>query len=171
MLKIHLPSVDANDSIDLLFEHSLVSLSKWESIHEKPFFGKDEKTPEEALDYFRLMLLTENPPNGWIDRLTVDNFKALNGYIESKQTGTVFYNEQPVKPSRETISAEVVYYWMIELNIPFEPCENWHLNRLMTLIKVCSLKRAKPQKKSSKAAHEDFRRINEARRAALGSSG
>lgn len=132
----------------LQLEHSLVSLSKWESIYEKPFLGKEQKTTEEVLGYIKCMTLTEDVPEDVYSRFTPENITAVNNYINAKMTATWFADRKQ-KPSQEVITSEVIYYWIISMNIPLE-CQHWHLNRLFTLIQVISLKN-EPGKKLSRA--------------------
>ena len=132
----------------LRLEHSLVSLSKWESKWKKAFLGKDEKTFEETIDYIKCMTVTQNvDPNVYMF-LTNGNIKKINEYIDDPMTATTFSNNKQQGGNREILTSEVIYYYMIALNIPFE-CQRWHLNRLITLIRVCSIKN-QPSKKMSK---------------------
>ncbi len=156
--------------IELQLEHSLVSLSKWESDHEKPFLGQGDKTPEEVLDYVRCMVVGPNPPGDFLQRLSKENMEAVNAYIERKMTAT-WFSDQPGAPgSREVITSELIYYWMTVFQIPFE-CETWHLNRLFTLIRICNVKQAKPKKMSRAEVQRRNRELNAQRKAQLGTRG
>jgi hypothetical protein len=156
--------------VDLQLEHSLVSLSKWESEFEKPFLGKDDKTSDEVLRYIRYMVVTPNPPGEVLQRLSKENLEVIHAYIDRKMTAT-WFSEQPGAPkSREVITSELIYYWMTVFTIPFE-CETWHLNRLFTLIRICNIKQAKPQKMSRGEAARRNRELNTQRRSQLGTKG
>ena len=133
----------------LQLEHSLVSLSKWESKWCKPFFSTDDKTYEEVLDYIKCMTLTQNVKPEVYKYLTEKNITEITDYINAPMTATTFNETSTKGRGRDIITSELIYYWMIQLNIPFE-CEKWHLNRLLTLIQVCSIKNS-PKKKMSKA--------------------
>ena len=158
------------DDVVLELEHSLVSLSKWESKFEKPFLGSAEKTDEEVLAYIEAMILTEDYPSDIIKRLSKDNIKEINSYIEAKMTATWFNDKKPAKKNNEVITAEVIYYWMITFNIPIE-FQYWHLNRLFTLIKVFSVKNTKPEKMSKRDLLAKNRELNAKRKAELGTTG
>jgi hypothetical protein len=146
----------------LTLEHSLISLSKWESKWEKPFLSS-EKTQEELIDYIRCMTLTPNVDPIIYSMLSGDNIQAVVDYTQAKMTATTIKNSQ-ARRRNEVITAEIIYYWMVALNIPFE-CQKWHLNRLLTLIEVCSIKN-QPQKNMSKSEIlRSNRELNAARRA------
>ena len=164
-------SFSTQGGVELQLEHSLVALSKWESEFEKPFLGKGEKTTEEVLAYVRYMLLTPNPPEDFLQRLSEENLEAINAYIERKMTAT-WFSEAPGAPktSREVVTAELVYYWMTVFHIPFE-CEDWHINRLFTLIRICNLKQEKPKKMSRAEVAARNRELNAQRKAQLGTKG
>lgn len=160
----------ATDTFSLDLEHSLVSLSKWESHWGKPFLGPDEKTSEETLWYIRSMTITQNVPPKVYENLSNENLEAVNDYINAKMTATTFTELRKTPPSREKITAELIYYWMISLNVPVE-FEHWHLNRLITLIRVCNLKNAPAKKMSRKEIAQHQRELNAQRRAQLGTKG
>ena len=154
-------------SFDL--EHSLVSLSKWESYWEKPFLGK-EKTDQETLSYIEFMTISPDVDPQVYSRLTSEHLEEIQRYIQKKMTAT-WFSETGQKPeSKEIITAEIIYYWMLSYEIPFE-CENWHLNKLLALIKVCTAKNEKPKKRSTAEIVEERRRLNAQRRAAENSAG
>ena len=154
----------------LQLEHSLVSLSKWESKWCKSFFSKQEKTYEETLDYIKCMTLTQNVKPEVYNFLTRENIEQINKYIEAPMTATCFYDDKTSKASRETITSELIYYWMIALNIPFE-CQKWHLNRLLTLIRVCNIKNQPPKKMSRREIMSRNAALNAARRKQLNTRG
>ena len=180
MLQITIPAVELWDERKqefittkeqtLQLEHSLVSISKWESKWCKPFLSKQEKTFEETLDYIKCMTITQNVDPEVYNYLTNENIEEINNYINAPMTATYFSDDKTVKPSREQITAELIYYWMIALNIPFE-CQNWHLNRLLTLIKVCNIKNQPPKKISKKEIMRRNAALNAARRKQLNTKG
>lgn len=180
MLQITVPKGEQYDEFNeefifvkeqtLQLEHSLVSLSKWESKWCKPFLGLKEKTTEEIIDYIKCMTLTKNVDDNVYKFLTQKNIEDINAYIEAPMTATTFSNSKQSKANGEIITAELIYYWMIALNIPFE-CQKWHINRLLTLIQVCNIKN-QPVKKMSRG--DILRRnaaINAVRRQQLNSKG
>lgn len=154
----------------LQLEHSLVSLSKWESKWCKPFLSGEEKTTEEILDYVRCMTLTQNVDRKIYDFLTDGNIVSIEQYINAPMTATTFSVDPSESRGREIITAEIIYYWMVSFNIPFE-CQKWHLNRLLTLIKVCERKNRPPKKMSKRDILSRNARLNAQRRARLNSRG
>jgi hypothetical protein len=180
MLTIVVPGIEMYDEtkhefvtegdITLELEHSLVSLSKWESFYEIPFLGKEEKTTEQILEYIKLMTLTTKVPEEVFHRVSEGNIKAINEYIDAKMTATWFNDPPGNLSSRDVITAELIYYWMITFQIPFE-CQYWHINRLFTLIRVCNVKQAKPKKMSRAEVAARNRELNVQRRSQLGTTG
>lgn len=154
----------------LQLEHSLVSIAKWESKWHKPFLIKEEKTNEEIIDYIRCMTLTQNVDPNVYASLSAENIKQIEEYIDDSMTATWFSNQDNKKKNREIITAEIIYYWMIALNIPPE-YQKWHLNRLLTLIEVCNIKNQPPKKMKRKDLINRNKSLNEARRKALNSEG
>ena len=153
----------------LQLEHSLLSLSKWESKWRKPFLSTDNKTDEEILDYIRCMTITQNVDKTVYYRLSRENIEKINEYINLPMTATTFSDKNGPR-NNQIITNEIIYYWMISLNIPFE-CQKWHLNRLLTLVKVCSIKNSPPKKMSKKEISNRNRALNASRRKALGTKG
>jgi septum formation topological specificity factor MinE len=170
MLTINLSATDDFDAVELSFEHSLVSLSKWESLTKKAFFSKEEKTSKETASYIECMLLTDDVPSDFLNRLSKEDVAVITSYINDKQSATWFREESNQKKSSEVITSELIYYWLVQFNIPFE-VERWHLNRLMTLVKIAGIKQTKPKAMSKAEQANEYRRLNAERRAASGSSG
>lgn len=154
----------------LELEHSLVSLSKWESKFEKPFLGKDEKSIDEVIAYIKAMTITPDVPENVWEKLTEENVNEINKYIDAKMSATWFHESPGAPASKEVITAELVYYWMIVFQIPFE-CQFWHLNRLFTLIRICNVKQSKPKKMSRAEIASRNRELNAQRKAQLGTRG
>ena len=154
----------------LQLEHSLVSLSKWESKWCKAFLSRDEKTLEETIDYIKCMTITQNVDPSVYNRLTKSNIIDINKYIEAPMTATTFYENSQKGRGRETVTAELIYYWMISLNIPME-CQKWHLNRLLTLIRVCNVKNTPPKKMSRRDIMSRNAALNAKRRQQFNSKG
>ena len=176
MLKITVPRTEFYDrktgrfidyeAVSFELEHSLVSLSKWESFWEKPFISEDDKTSEEVLWYIKAMTLTPDVTDDVYERLTSENLEAVRTYINAKMTAT-WFSDTPTKSfSTEVVTAEIIYYWMIAFQVPFE-CQHWHLERLLTLIKVCEHKNAdQSKKKTSRSEFLAKRRSLQAQRRA-----
>ena len=179
MLQIIVPATEQWDEIKqefvytkettLQLEHSLVSLSKWESKWCKPFLSKEDITAEETIDYIRCMTITQNVNPEVYTCLSDENIAQVRDYIQAPMTAT-FFRKENGPPSREIITSELIYYWMITLNIPFE-CQKWHLNRLLTLIRVCNIKNQPAKRRSQREIMEYNTALNEARRKKLNSKG
>jgi len=180
MLQIKLPVIELYDEKTnefsytreqiLQLEHSLVSISKWESKWCKPFLSKEEKTFEETIDYIRCMTITQNVDSDIYKYITNGIIEEVNKYIEDPMTATTFGNAKTGSFNKEIITAEIIYYWMVVYNIPFE-CQKWHLNRLLTLINVCNIKNQSPKKMSRKEIFERNRALNAARKAKANTRG
>lgn len=159
----------------LQLEHSLVSVSKWEANWKKPFMADTKKTKQEIKDYIRCMTITQNVDPRAYDLLDKDTLKTINDYIHDPRTATTFKTIPGASKSRKTSeiqTSELIYYYMIACEIPFE-CQKWHLNRLLTLIHICSIKNdPKGQKKMSKRdIYSQNKALNAARRAKYGTKG
>lgn len=182
MLEITVPASEVFDEVKnefisseetkLRLEHSLVSLSKWESKWEKPFLSKEEKTDEEAISYVECMSLDSNIPPEVFLNLSGQNFRDINKYVEAKMSAT-WFNEKAEKkgPNKgPVITSELLYYWMISMNIPMA-CEHWHLSRLFTLIKVCNQKNAPEKKMGRQEMIAHRRKLNAERKAKYNTKG
>lgn len=173
MLKITIPKIEQYDEVHnefvytkeqvLFLEHSLVSISKWESKWHKPFLSKQEKTIEESIDYIKCMTITQNVDENVYKFINKEHIDQVTNYIEAPMTATTFSKDKNRSTNRETITSEIIYYWMIALNIPFE-CQKWHLNRLLTLINVCDVKNNPPKKMSRKEVMSRNAALNASRR-------
>ena len=180
MLEILIPGGELWDERNQMFitteaqvlklEHSLVSLSKWESRWCKPFLTKEDKTDEETLDYIKCMTITQNVSPETYLFLTRENNIQIQNYINAPMTATTFPKDNSKGGGREIVTAELIYYWMIALNIPLE-WEKRHLNRLLALIRVCNIKNAPPKKHSTKDIMSRNAALNAARRQQLNSRG
>lgn len=157
-------------TVTLQLEHSLVSLSKWESKWCKPFLSKKDKTDEEIIDYIKCMTITQNVKPEVYNKLTVENIDDINKYIYAPMTATTFREDKHGKVNNEIVTSELVYFWMVSLNIPFE-CQKWHLNRLLTLIRVCNVKNQPPKKMSKRDVMNRNAALNAARRKQFNTKG
>lgn len=180
MLQIVIPETEYFNEVDETFhtikaqtlqlEHSLLSLAKWESKWCKPFLSKENKTYEETLDYIKCMTINQNVDPLAYKAITKKQIDEINDYIAAPMTATTFSKEQGGGRSGEIVTNELIYFWMINANIPSE-YQKWHLNRLLTLIRVCNVKNQPPKKMSKKALMNRNRELNAARRQQLGTSG
>jgi hypothetical protein len=159
------------NAFELQLEHSLVSLSKWESEFKKPFLGPGEKTNDEALAYIHHMIVGVYLPREALNYLSEDNVEAIREYMAAELTATWFHEIQPEAKSGETITSELIYYWMTAFQIDFQPAETWHLSRLFTLIRIANVKNSKPKPMSKAEVYARNKRLNAERRKQLGTSG
>jgi hypothetical protein len=160
-----------SEEFTLELEHSLASLSKWESREEKPFLGKEDKTTDETFAYIRDMVVTQNVPAKVYSCQTTENMEAINNYINAKMTATWFSDlGGPRRGAPEVITSELLYYMLVSYRIPFET-QHWHLNKLITLIRVCNEKNKPSKKMPRQTAMQRQREINAARRAKHGTRG
>lgn len=162
---------------ELNFEHSLVSLSEWEARYEKPFFStniNDEKTVGEMMSYFESMLISPKKKIHLVSLMSEKQMISLSEYMHKGSTATTVREIQNRVGPKENVTSELIYYWLVAFRIPFQPTETWHLNRLLTLVRVCSFKSATPTKKTRSQTQkqiQDMRRLNEERQAAMGTKG
>lgn len=180
MLTITIPEMelfndDTNEFImfkktTLQLEHSLVSISKWESKWEKPFMSPDKKSIEETVDYIRCMTMTQHVEPGIYNHIPGFLLDEITNYINAKMTAT-WIKEEKTQTNNRLITSELIYYWMIINNIPME-CQKWHLNRLLMLIRVCNSENNPPtKKKNTQQSLAERTAINNARKNKLNSKG
>ena len=180
MLKIHIPEreiwntkeeiFETCKGYDVILEHSLISISKWEAKWHKAYLGPQEKTKEEILDYIRCMIVTPNLSKQALSEIQ----KEITSYMQNPMTATVFndnFDNKPQAPSKDTMTSEYIYFLLSSYRIPFHDVEKWHLNRLMTLIRICSIKNEPTKKANPKHLAKSRASLNAARRARTGSKG
>ena len=182
MLNITIPAIELYDEnknefitskeISLQLEHSLVSISKWESKWKKSFISTNDKTDAEVLDYIKCMIINKNNYDIILyEYLPKNILDKISSYISDSMTATTFSKERlEGNKSREIITSELIYYWMIAYNIPIE-CQKWHINRLLTLIQICSIKNESPKKMNHKTLASRNRALNASRRQMLNTNG
>ncbi len=156
---------------NIVLEHSLLSISEWESRWHKPFFSPKPKTEQELYDYVRCMTTSDRPDENVYRALSRSNIDKIQKYIENPMTATTFSDSGEKKQNREIITSEIFYYWMTMFNIPFVPCETWHINKLQALIHVCAIKNQSPKKMSKNEIIKRNSSLNAMRRAKYGSKG
>lgn len=180
MLTITVPAVDdgwdpvkrefiQTKETTLQMEHSLLSISKWESKFKKPFLLKEDKTYSESLYYYKCMTITQNVSDDVYRVFSKDIANQIKEYINDPMTATTITHLGKQNKKQEIVTAEIIYYWMVSYQIPFE-CQKWHLNRLLSLIEVCSIKNNPDDKMSKKEALAHQKALNNARRAKYAAS-
>jgi hypothetical protein len=185
MITIHIPASDAKDywdpkkeefvtvpatkAYDLMLEHSLISISKWEAKWHVPFISKEKRTEEQTIYYIKCMTINSGVPDSAYEHLTSDDIIKISDYINDPMTATTVAEDHG-KGNREVVTSELIYYWMTALQIPFE-CEKWHLNRLLKLIAVCNAKNTPPKKMGKNEIMQRNKALNAARRAKYNSKG
>lgn len=160
----------AGDDAVVHLEHSLLSISKWESKHEKPFLSSMTKTGMEIFDYIKAMSFDQDLDPDVLSRLSKKNIDEIQEYIDSTQSATTFGTMPGHRGPGEVITSELIYYWMVAFTIPFE-CERWHLNRLFSLIRICNIKNQKPRQMSRHEVAQQYKDLNAQRRAQMGTKG
>ena len=153
----------------LQLEHSLVSISKWESKWCRSRRSTPPSTKEETIDYIKCMTITKNVNPEVYNHLTQENVDQIKAYINAPMTATTFSDTKNSKNS-EIVTSELIYYWMVALQIPSE-YDKWHINRLLTLIRVCNIKNQPPKKRSRREIMSRNAALNAARRRQLNTNG
>ena len=155
----------------LKLEHSLISISKWESKWKKPFLSEEAKTAEEFIDYVRCMTINADVPERIYNLLTTEDIKKVANYIKDPMTATTITDRKVGKrKNSETPTSELIYYWMTINDLPFDVCEKWPLNRLLTLIRICNIK-GNPEKMSRQEIYAMNSALNASRRKKYGTPG
>jgi hypothetical protein len=158
-------------AVRLRLEHSLLSISKWESKWRKPFLdSKVQKTRDESIDYVRCMTLNQNVNPLCYKGITGEMLEKVNAYVNADLTATTFSSVPDHSPNRQVVTSELIYYWMAGYGIPIE-CQKWHLSRLLTLIRIFDIKSGRQKKMSASEIMAQNRSLNEARRKAAKSRG
>lgn len=158
-LKVH----DEDREVVLVFEHSLLALSKWEGKTKKAFLTNAVKSNEELIDYFQDMLVSPEGAQDLVYVLDPEQLDSLTNYMNSSQTASTVPQE-PIKYNPEVTTSELIYYWLVGLKIPFHPVETWHISRLMMLVQITSFKQQPPKKQKNAEIMSKWREINEERK-------
>lgn len=173
--ELHLFNEATNEFFDIretyiTMEHSLVSISKWESKWHIPYLGPTPKTLEQSIDYLRCMTITQNVQPGIYNYIPESEMKRIKEYIEDPMTATKFREEEGKGKTKKSITSDYLYFCMVSYNVPVE-FEKWHLNRLLTLLQVCSEENKPKKKRSKRSLTSDYAALNAARRAKMGTKG
>ena len=181
MLTITIPSAEFFDEKNNLFiyskeqnlrlEHSLVSISKWEANWHKPFLSEENRTNEEMLDYIRCMTITQNVDPKAYQCIPKSEIERVNAYINDPRSATVFYDKKQKPHRKERITSEKIYFWMVRAGVPFDPCQTWHLNRLLNLLHYCNTSNQPMKKRSPAEIAKEYEQINAAQRKLFNSKG
>lgn len=157
----------------LTLEHSLVSISKWESKWHEPFLVNKNKTDEQMRDYCRCMTITQHVDPVVYQCLSNKNLEEIAAYMNDPMTATTISKKEGQAKSGgsgEIMTSELLYYYMITLGIPVD-FQKWHLNRLIMLINVCNEKNKPAKKMSASEIAQRNRALNASRRKRLGTKG
>lgn len=160
---------DEDQEVVLKLEHSLLSLSKWESIHQKAFLTADAKTPTEMIDYFECMVVSPEGCERYVSLMEPEQLDEVANYINKSLTASRVQDEK--SRNNETVTSELIYYWLSQLRIPFHPTETWHLSRLMMLVRIANFKAQPAKKQRVGQMMSEWRAANAARKAEYGTSG
>ena len=170
---LELKVFDGERDVVLQFEHSLLSLSKWEAKTRKAFLARSQRTPSELYSYFECMLLPPEDDPNLVVLINPEQMKELTDYINTSQTASSVPVDDKKVLDDETITSELIYWWLAALRIPFQPTESWHLSRTVMLVQIGGYK-SQPEDKRKKRAKPnmaDWMRINEERKKQYGTNG
>lgn len=168
---LELKVIDGEREVVLQFEHSLLSLSKWEEKHKKPFLATASKKHEEMIDYFGDMLLNPEESPEIVYRLSPEQLDRLTDYINESRTASSVPEDKDSNGVPEIVTSELMYYWLVALEIPFHPVETWHVSRLSMLVKITSFKRQPAKKRNPKELLNDWASLNQRNKERFGTTG
>lgn len=156
----------------LHLEHSLLSISKWEAEWEIPFLNTD-KTSEQSLSYIKCCVLDDDFDELLLNTLSDKNILDFNAYLSKGMTAkkiidlrsSLSQKRKSRRPaSQKALTSEDIYYSMIQFHV-WKECEEWPLQRLLSLLQLCSLK-SNSTGEMSKSDQAKFYREENARRKA-----
>jgi hypothetical protein len=168
---LELKVIDGEHEVVLQFEHSLLALSKWEEKHKKAFLGSASKKHEEMIDYFQDMLLTPGVDSNLVYRLSPEQMNDLTDYINEERTASSVPEDKSGNGTPEIVTSELMYYWLVALEIPFHPVETWHISRLTMLVKITSFKKQPPKKRNPMELLNDWREMDRRNKERFGTTG
>lgn len=182
MLEITIPGSEDFDEVTnefksvkggkLYLEHSLRSISAWEAKFKKPYLSDKQKTTAESIYYVKCMTINKKEVDDSLYlRLTFEDFKKINDYCEDPMTATTITDRSNKKPGKSIITSEEIYWQMSQYNLDPEFYEKWHFNRLVTLLRICSIRSNPNDKMSKKDILAQNRALNAARRRKHGTRG
>ncbi len=167
---LELQVINDGKQVTLKFEHSLLSISKWESKYKKAFLGDKQKTPDEMIEYYEFMLVHPNNTS-LVYLLEPAQLEELTHYINDSRSASSVPDTPSTKPMvKEVVTSELIYYWMVGLEIPFET-EKWHLSRLLMLIRITNFKNSPPEKQNKATLMARWKELNDKRKAEFNTTG
>lgn len=183
MITVHIPKKEVWDDQHKEFiyvneqtvtlEHSLISITKWETKHHKVFLDDTaKKTEDEIIDYIRCMCITPLKDEKDVYGISAKDIKRIMDYMADPMIPFNFKKDNINGKRRggDPLCGVMIYYYMTAAQIPFE-CQKWHINQLLALIRIYGIKNnpGKPLKGSALASRNTA--LNQERKARLGTKG